>query len=147
VQHGQQASDVASVGQLAGFPADSAVCALALHGDAAHPEVVRPVARAQALRAQAEEAWQLVCALGDEPDGTLERLDALRGAYTDLYTEAEALAHSSIAAARTAPAASNGQLPGAARWLIARARPLQAAGPAAPARARDPHAAQRLTRE
>jgi hypothetical protein len=52
--------------------------------------------------------------------GTLERLDALRGAYTDLYTEAEALAHSSIAAARTAPAASNGQLPGAARWLIAR---------------------------
>jgi hypothetical protein len=99
----------------------------------------------EALRAQAEEAWQLVCALGD--DGTLERLDALRGAYTDLYAEAEALAHSSIAAARTAPAASDGQLPGAARWLIARV-PVHYKRRVPPhVRARDPHAAQRLTRE
>src|SRR5918999_932523 len=57
-----------------------------------------------ALRAQAEEAWQLVSQLADDADGLGERLDALRGAYTDLYAEAEALAHSSIVAARvTAP--------------------------------------------
>ena len=92
------------------------------------------------LRAQADDAWQLVSRLGGDDDADLRaRLDDLRSAYTDLYAEAEALAHSSIAAARATVPAQNGQLPVAATWLI-RARPgaLQAAGPAAAARACDP---------
>lgn len=76
----------------------------------------------ESLRAQAEEVWQLVCRLAGDDDGDprviCDRLDDVRGAYTDLYAEAEAFAHSSIAAARGASPATNGQLPGAATWLI-----------------------------
>jgi hypothetical protein len=70
------------------------------------------------LRLLCDETWQLLA--GDHPEDVSDRLDALRGAYTDLYAEAEALAHSSIAAARSAPAGADGQLPGPARWLIRR---------------------------
>ena len=73
------------------------------------------------LRAQADDAWQLVSRLGGDDDADLcARLDDLRSAYTDLYAEAEALAHSSIAAARATVPAQNGQLPVAATWLIRR---------------------------
>jgi hypothetical protein len=73
------------------------------------------------LRAQAEEAWQLVSRLADgDPGEVYQALDELRGAYTDLYAEAEALAHSSITAARATAPAQNGQLPVAATWLIRR---------------------------
>jgi hypothetical protein len=63
-----------------------------------------------ALRAQADEVWALVSALGDptpvDETAVGERLDALRGAYVDLYAEAEAIVQSSIAAAgRARPAA------------------------------------------
>jgi hypothetical protein len=70
------------------------------------------------LRALCDEVWRLIA--GADPEDVTDRLDALRGAYTDLYAEAEALAHSSIAAARSAPAAANGRLPGPAGWLIRR---------------------------
>jgi hypothetical protein len=73
------------------------------------------------LRAQAEEAWQLTSRLADDDPGDIcARLDELRGAYTDLYAESEALAHSSIAAARASAPAQNGRLPVAATWLIRR---------------------------
>jgi hypothetical protein len=52
------------------------------------------------LRALAEQTWQELTGERRFPE-----LDALRGSYADLYAEAEALAHSSIAAAgRTRPA-------------------------------------------
>ncbi len=59
------------------------------------------------LREIAEESWQQLDALA-EPDGdtaaAAEHLDELRAAYADLYEEAEALAQSSvIAARRTSP--------------------------------------------
>ena len=69
----------------------------------------------EALRALAEETWQEVA--GERSAG---KLDGLRAAYTDLYAEAEALAHSSIAAARQAHPATNGRVPPAAAWLIRR---------------------------
>jgi hypothetical protein len=73
------------------------------------------------LRAQAEEAWQLVTRLGGEDDAeTCARLDDLRVAYTDLYAGAEAFAHSSIVAARAGAPAPNGRLPAPATWLIRR---------------------------
>jgi len=55
------------------------------------------------LRVQADEVWELVCGLA-KSDGiadaaTVERLEAARLAYIDLYEEAEAIAQSSIAAA------------------------------------------------
>ena len=77
------------------------------------------------LRTQAEEVWLLVSRLADEAEGdreaVCERLDELRGAYADLYAEAEAVAHSSISAARPRPLAPAGP-PGspAAAWLIRR---------------------------
>ena len=62
----------------------------------------------ESLRVQAEEVWQLVCRLAGDDDGDPReirvRLDDVRGAYIDLYAEAEAFAHSSIAAARGAVA-------------------------------------------
>ena len=74
-----------------------------------------------ALRAHAEEVWQLVSRLADDDSAELYGgLDDLRAAYGDLYAEAEALAHSSIAAARAAPTSANGRLPGPARWLVRR---------------------------
>jgi hypothetical protein len=72
----------------------------------------------ESLRSLCDEVWQLIS--GDDPEDVVDRLDALRGAYTDLYAEAEALAQSSIAAARSAPASANGHLPAPARWLIRR---------------------------
>jgi hypothetical protein len=64
------------------------------------------VALPERLRAQADEAWELLSWLAEGGDrGTADRLDALRGAYVALYEEAEAIAQSSIAAARQAPAA------------------------------------------
>jgi hypothetical protein len=72
------------------------------------------------LRNQADETWQLVSRLAAGHDGEVyEALDTLRGAYIDLYAEAEAFAHSSIAAARATPV-QNGRLPGPATWLIRR---------------------------
>jgi hypothetical protein len=72
------------------------------------------------LRDQAEQVWQLVSRLAadGDPREAHEQLDVLRAAYGELYAEAEAVAHSSITAARTSPAASNGQMPAAATWLI-----------------------------
>ena len=60
----------------------------------------------ETLRAQAEEVWQQASRLAaaDAPAEVLEQLDALRAAYGDFYAEAEAIAHSSIAAARGAAA-------------------------------------------
>jgi hypothetical protein len=56
------------------------------------------------LRTQAEEAWALMSALADGEDAT-ERVDAARAAYIALYDEAEAIAQSSIEAARRRGAA------------------------------------------
>jgi hypothetical protein len=75
----------------------------------------------EALRGQAEEAWQLVCSLAGEDDAeTRARLDVLRSAYTDLYAEAEAFAHSSIAAVPATAPTANGHVPAPATWLIRR---------------------------
>ncbi len=57
-----------------------------------------------ALREQADEAWGLMSGLADGDD-LLERLDAARAAYIALYDEAEAIAQSSIEAARRRGAA------------------------------------------
>jgi hypothetical protein len=81
------------------------------------------------LRAQADKVWELVSRLANAetpPDATGaigDRLDDVRAAYVDFYAEAEAVAQSSIAAARRsaarrAPAA--GRLPGPSLWLIRR---------------------------
>ena len=56
------------------------------------------------LREQADGVWELMCALADGED-VVERLDAARGAYIALYDEAEAIAQSSIEAARRRGAA------------------------------------------
>jgi hypothetical protein len=66
------------------------------------------------VRSLAEETWLAASA------DNAERMDALRAAYTELYAEAEAVAHSSIAAARQAHPATNGRVPHAAAWLIRR---------------------------
>jgi hypothetical protein len=74
------------------------------------------VAIPEALRALAEETWQEVTG-----ERRAAKLDGLRAAYTDLYAEAEALAHSSIAAAaRQVHPATNGRVSPAAAWLIRR---------------------------
>jgi hypothetical protein len=53
------------------------------------------------LRAQADEVWEIVSKLADEEDpSSAARLDELRTEYTELYDEAEAIAQSSIAAAK-----------------------------------------------
>jgi len=76
------------------------------------------------LRAQADEVWMLVSRLADEAEGDgsaiAERLDELRGAYAGYYAEAEAVAHSSVAAARARPAAPGARPPAPAAWLIRR---------------------------
>jgi len=66
------------------------------------------------LRALAERTW---LAANEE---RFEEFDALRAAYAELYAEAEAIAHSSIAAGRHAHPARNGAVPPAAAWLIRR---------------------------
>ena len=58
---------------------------------------------------------------GAAADDVTERLDAARAAYLELYGEAEAVAHSSIAAAtRTRASATprSGRIPEPALWLI-----------------------------
>jgi hypothetical protein len=72
------------------------------------------------LREQADRLWELVCRLAGDEDGLAERFDELRAAYTTLYAEAEAMAHSSIAAARKPPSAPSGSLPPVAVALIRR---------------------------
>ena len=57
-----------------------------------------------ALREQADDVWALMSGLADGDD-LLERLDAARAAYIALYDEAEAIAQSSIEAARRRGAA------------------------------------------
>jgi hypothetical protein len=75
-----------------------------------------------ALRAQADEVWALVARLALEPDATAiaARLDELRVAYTELYAEAEAIAQSSIAAARGRPAGPAARLPAPALRIVRR---------------------------
>jgi hypothetical protein len=86
------------------------------------------------LRAQADEIWELVSRLAQDgvtpPDAAAigARLDAIRADYLDVYTEAEAIAQSSIAAAaRTSRADAvraggrrPGGLPAPALWVIRR---------------------------
>jgi hypothetical protein len=69
----------------------------------------------EALRALAEQTWQEMTG-----ERSVLELDALRAAYTDLYAEAEAIAHSSISAARKVHPVTNGRVPPAAAWLIRR---------------------------
>jgi hypothetical protein len=58
----------------------------------------------EALRAQADEVWELVSRLADGDErgdrSVYDALDAARDAYVTLYDEAEAIARSSIVAAR-----------------------------------------------
>jgi hypothetical protein len=84
------------------------------------------------LRAQADEIWELVSRLAQDDlpeqdvDAIGRRMDEIRGAYLDVYSEAEAIAQSSIAAAvRARPAGaagagSRGRLPAPALWVIRR---------------------------
>jgi hypothetical protein len=55
------------------------------------------------LRAHADEVWELVGRLADGDDAAVDRLDAVRAAYIELYEEAEAIAQSSIVAGRRPP--------------------------------------------
>ena len=82
------------------------------------------------LRAQADEVWEHVSRLADESvtladaAAIAERLDGVRAAYVDFYAEAEAVAQSSIAAARRSGAAAARRpasgLPRPVLWLIRR---------------------------
>ena len=80
-----------------------------------------------ALRAQADHLWELVCRLAtepvDHPGEVAAQLDEVRGAYATLYAEAEAIAHSSITALRASPPPAPGRLPPAATWAIRRIPP------------------------
>jgi hypothetical protein len=69
----------------------------------------------EALRVLADQTWQEMTGERSFPE-----LDALRASYTDMYAEAEALAHSSIAAARQSHPTANGRVAPAAAWLIRR---------------------------
>lgn len=76
------------------------------------------------LRAAADEAWMLLCRLtgeseGDE-DAVNERLDELRGTYAMMYAEAEAIAQSSVAAARPGPTPAAAPPPADVARLIRR---------------------------
>jgi hypothetical protein len=75
-----------------------------------------------ALRARAEEVWELVSRLADaEPPDSEGALDLARASYVQLYDEAEAIAQSSIVAARRAQqAAAGSSLPVPAARLIRR---------------------------
>lgn len=73
------------------------------------------------LRLQADELWALAQELAAHDNGTLHgRLDVLRAAYGDLYAEAEAIAQSSVAAAKAQRTAARPKPPAAARALAAR---------------------------
>jgi len=78
-----------------------------------------------ALREQADEVWRLMTTLADGAPCPPEDLDAARAAYIELYSEAEAIAQSSVAASKMKGAAvtaakRNGKVPGPALWLIRR---------------------------
>jgi hypothetical protein len=75
-----------------------------------------------ALRALADDVWALVSRLAVEPEApdVPARLDALRTAYGELYAEAEAIAQSSIAAARGRPAGPAARLPRPALRIVRR---------------------------
>ena len=60
---------------------------------------------------------------GDAPEddrAIRTRLDELRAGYAELYGTAEAIAHSSVAAARAGVKGRAGRLPGPALWVIRR---------------------------
>jgi hypothetical protein len=83
-----------------------------------------------ALRAQADEVWELVSRLAGDADAAVvdgldraaiaDGLDVLRGAYAELYAEAEAIAQSSIAAARGRPAGPATRVPAPALRIVRR---------------------------
>jgi hypothetical protein len=83
-----------------------------------------------ALRAQADEVWELVSRLAGDADAAVvdgvdraaiaDRLDVLRGAYAELYAEAEAIAQSSIAAARGRPPGPATRVPAPALRIVRR---------------------------
>lgn len=87
------------------------------HGDWEHLAVPPP------LRELAEDVWTLVSRLAEEPEGdagaACERLDELRGAYAQLYSSAEAIVQSSVAAARI-DAVPRQPVPTVARWVVRR---------------------------
>jgi hypothetical protein len=65
------------------------------------------------LREHAEAVWTQVAQLADARPGTsTDELDALRARYLELYANAEAIAQSSIAAARLQPSATAAGTPG-----------------------------------
>ena len=74
------------------------------------------------LQEMADRLWELAQALaGEAEDAALSaRLDALRTAYGELYAEAEAIAQSSVAAAKAARPVPRSRPPAAARALAAR---------------------------
>ena len=105
---------------------------------------------AEALRVQADEVWELVSQLADD-DGRGEQsvtdaLDAAREAYVALYEDAEAIARSSIAAARQRVPAQRKALQPRVVRLSRRSRRVPAQGApgggrgssAAPTRAAEP---------
>lgn len=67
-----------------------------------------------ALRTQADEVWELASRLADDGEANRESLtdslEAARAAYVELYEEAEAIAQSSIVAARRGATAPNGRV-------------------------------------
>ena len=86
------------------------------------------------LRVQADEAWELLTALVDAAPEQREpifgRLDALRDAYTQLYTESEAIVQSSIAAQPARRAAAPRPKPSRALRLARRVpKPIRHALP------------------
>jgi len=74
------------------------------------------------LQEQADELWELAQQLASGENAALHAgFDTLRAAYGELYAEAEAIAQSSVAAAKAArPAGARPQPPTAARALAAR---------------------------
>jgi hypothetical protein len=72
------------------------------------------------LRRQADEVWELMCRVADEGQdeaGALtDSLEAARAAYIELYEEAEAIAQSSIVAARRRPPVRSSRM----LWLMRR---------------------------
>jgi hypothetical protein len=89
-----------------------------------------------ALRGQADRLWELACRLAAGEDELSEPLDELRGEYVTLYAEAEAIAHSSIAAVRPGTRPAPGSLPPAAVRLIRRVPVRYKRAVPAPVRAR-----------
>jgi hypothetical protein len=77
------------------------------------------------LREQADEVWELVSALADEGTdaAAVERLDAARAAYIELYEDAEAIAESSIAAVQRRQATAPERVSGGALTAVRRLLP------------------------